>query len=408
MTRYDELKAEVNKEVSLTLSQGEHLSDDEVLNVIDDIILRLSPIIPVSINEKISIRREVFNRLRRLDVLQELLEDDTITEIMVNGVGDIFIERAGYLLNSGKRFESEERLLDIISMIASNVNRSINISSPIMDARLPDGSRVNVVIKPIAINGPILTIRRFPNKDIGVKELIEFQTVNEEILIFLEKLVRAGMNIIISGATGTGKTTFLNVLSNYIPKQERIITIEDSAELKISGIENLVRLEARSANIEGAKQVSIRDLIKSSLRMRPDRIIVGEVRGEEAIDMLQAFNVGQDGSISTIHANSAKDALFRLETMIMLNTDIPLAALRRQIASGVDIIIHIGRLRDRSRKLLEIREITGIRDGEIQTELKYEFTETSFEKGRVIGEFKKREMVKEKYKLLRAGIFDEI
>lgn len=408
MTRYDELKAEVNKEVSLTLSQGEHLSDDEVLNVIDDIILRLSPLIPVSINEKISIRREVFNRLRRLDVLQELLEDDTITEIMVNGVGDIFIERAGYLLNSGKRFESEERLLDIISMIASNVNRSINISSPIMDARLQDGSRVNVVIKPIAINGPILTIRRFPNKDIGVKELLEFQTVNEEILIFLEKLVRAGMNIIISGATGTGKTTFLNVLSNYIPKQERIITIEDSAELKISGIENLVRLEARSANIEGAKQVSIRDLIKSSLRMRPDRIIVGEVRGEEAIDMLQAFNVGQDGSISTIHANSAKDALFRLETMIMLNTDIPLAALRRQIASGVDIIIHIGRLRDKSRKLLEIREITGIRDGEIQTELKYEFVETSFEKGRVIGEFKKREMVKEKYKLLRAGIFDEI
>lgn len=408
MTRYDELKAEVNKEVSLTLSQGEHLSDDEVLNVIDDIILRLSPLIPVSINEKISIRREVFNRLRRLDVLQELLEDDTITEIMVNGVGDIFIERAGYLLNSGKRFESEERLLDIISMIASNVNRSINISSPIMDARLQDGSRVNVVIKPIAINGPILTIRRFPNKDIGVKELLEFQTVNEEILIFLEKLVRAGMNIIISGATGTGKTTFLNVLSNYIPKQERIITIEDSAELKISGIENLVRLEARSANIEGAKQVSIRDLIKSSLRMRPDRIIVGEVRGEEAIDMLQAFNVGQDGSISTIHANSAKDALFRLETMIMLNTDIPLAALRRQIASGVDIIIHIGRLRDKSRKLLEIREITGIRDGEIQTELKYEFVETSYEKGRVIGEFKKREMVKEKYKLLRAGIFDEI
>lgn len=408
MTRYDELKAEVNKEVSLTLSQGEHLSDDEVLNVIDDIILRLSPLIPVSINEKISVRREVFNRLRRLDVLQELLEDDTITEIMVNGVGDIFIERAGYLLNSGKRFESEERLLDIISMIASNVNRSINISSPIMDARLQDGSRVNVVIKPIAINGPILTIRRFPNKDIGVRELLEFQTVNEEILIFLEKLVRAGMNIIISGATGTGKTTFLNVLSNYIPKQERIITIEDSAELKISGIENLVRLEARSANIEGAKQVSIRDLIKSSLRMRPDRIIVGEVRGEEAIDMLQAFNVGQDGSISTIHANSAKDALFRLETMIMLNTDIPLAALRRQIASGVDIIIHIGRLRDKSRKLLEIREITGIRDGEIQTELKYEFVETSFEKGRVIGEFKKREMVKEKYKLLRAGIFDEI
>lgn len=408
MTRYDELKAEVIKEVSLTLSQGEHLSDDEVLNVIDDIILRLSPLIPVSINEKISIRREVFNRLRRLDVLQELLEDDTITEIMVNGVGDIFIERAGYLLNSGKRFESEERLLDIISMIASNVNRSINISSPIMDARLQDGSRVNVVIKPIAINGPILTIRRFPNKDIGVRELLEFQTVNEEILIFLEKLVRAGMNIIISGATGTGKTTFLNVLSNYIPKQERIITIEDSAELKISGIENLVRLEARSANIEGAKQVSIRDLIKSSLRMRPDRIIVGEVRGEEAIDMLQAFNVGQDGSISTIHANSAKDALFRLETMIMLNTDIPLAALRRQIASGVDIIIHIGRLRDKSRKLLEIREITGIRDGEIQTELKYEFVETSFEKGRVIGEFKKREMVKEKYKLLRAGIFDEI
>lgn len=408
MIEYEKIKDEIYKDVSEELCGLVSVSDEDVKEIIDKIILKKSLLSIISIDDKIRIRRELFNKIRRLDVLQDMLEDDTVTEIMVNGTSEIFIERGGKLLGSGKKFDSEDRLLDIISQIASGVNRTVNISTPILDARLPDGSRVNAVLKPIALNGPILTIRRFPNKDIGTRELLEYGSVNEEVLTFLKKLVAAGYNILISGGTGAGKTTFLNVCSNFIPNDERIITIEDSAELKISGIYNLVRLEARQSTAEGAKKISIRDLIKTSLRMRPDRIVVGEVRGEEAIDMLQAFNVGQDGSLSTIHANSAADALLRLETMIMLNTEIPLPALRRQIASGVDIIVHLGRLRDKSRKLLEIREVIGMKDNEVDTNIIYEFCEKSESSGIIFGDFMKRNKIHHRLKLLRAGIYDEI
>ena len=405
---YGEVKESILKNVQDRLLGEGGYSDEEVLNVIDEEILNTCKSVSLRIKEKVQIRKDLFNRLRRLDVLQELLEDDSVTEIMVNGLHEIFIERRGRLLGSQRYFESEDRLVDIINQIASKVNRTVNISTPIMDARLEDGSRVNVVLPPIALNGPILTIRRFPDEEITDRDLINYESVSEEVLHFLRKLVEAGYNILISGGTGAGKTTFLNVLSNYIPKDERIITIEDSAELKIAGIENLVRLEARMATQEGSKRISIRDLIKTSLRMRPDRIVVGEVRGEEAIDMLQAFNVGQDGSLSTIHANSAEDALLRLETMIMLNTEIPLKALRRQIASGVDIIVHLGRLRDKSRRLLEIREVTGMKNEEVVTQLLYEFTERSVEDGTIKGEFLKRNRIENRIKLQRAGIGDEL
>lgn len=408
MDKYSDIKNSINNEVSDRLSDMMFSSDSEVLAIIDDVILNVCRNNPLSIDEKRTIRRSLFNQIRKLDVIQDLIEDNSITEIMVNGTGEIFIEREGRLIGSDRRFESTERLEDIISQIASMVNRTVNMSSPIMDARLMDGSRVNVVMPPIALNGPILTIRRFPDKDIGVDELLSFGAVNTEVIEFIKILVKAKYNILISGGTGAGKTTFLNVCSNFIPNDERIITIEDSAELKIVGIDNLVRLEARKSNAEGSKQISIRDLIKTSLRMRPDRVVVGEVRGEEAIDMLQAFNVGQDGSLSTIHANSAADALLRLETMIMLNTEIPLAALRRQIVSGVDIIIHLGRLRDKSRKLLEIREVIGIKENDIETSLLYEFRESSCENGIIKGEFAKCKEVFHKIKLTRSGLINEI
>jgi len=402
------VKEIIEKDVSEQLSNVMFSSDAEVLEIIDEVIVNVCRDHPISIDDKHTIRKNLFNRIRKLDVIQDLIEDNSITEIMVNGTGEIFIEREGKLSGSSRRFESVERLEDIISQIASMVNRTVNISSPIMDARLLDGSRVNVVMPPIALNGPILTIRRFPDKDIGVEELLSYEAINEELVSFIKILVASKYNILISGGTGAGKTTFLNVCSNFIPKEERIITIEDSAELKIAGIENLVRLEARKANSEGSKQVSIRDLIKTSLRMRPDRVVVGEVRGEEAIDMLQAFNVGQDGSLSTIHANSAADALLRLETMIMLNTEIPLAALRRQIVSGVDIIIHLGRLRDKSRKLLEIREVIGIKENDIETNILYEFCETGCEKGIIKGEFRKCGEISNRIKLIRSGFGNEI
>ncbi|MCR5672851.1 MAG: Flp pilus assembly complex ATPase component TadA [Lachnospiraceae bacterium] len=317
---------------------------------------------------------ELFNRIRRLDMIQDLLEDDRITEIMVNGPEDIFIEKGGRIQKTGLRFDSAERLADIIGKIASDANRTVNMSSPIMDARLPDGSRVNVILPPVALNGPILTIRRFPDHPIDAEKLIMLGSITAGALEFMKALVISGYNILISGSTGCGKTTFLNVLSSFIPEDERIVTIEDSAELRIMGIDNLVRLETRCATTSGCSEITIRDLIRTALRMRPDRIVVGEVRGEEAIDMLQAFNVGQDGSLSTIHANSAGDAISRLETMVMLSTNIPVAALRRQIASGVDIIVHLGRLRDKSRHVLEIKEIIASPEGDLTTKTLYRFS----------------------------------
>lgn len=400
----DKAGKEIRKEVQRELEGRLDIDDEEVLRLIDEKIRLKNKQVSLCLSDKLSIRREVFNAMRRLDVLQDLIDDPGITEIMVNGMHSIFIERDGHLYDTGRRFDSKERLFDIIQQIVAGANRTVNVASPIVDARLKDGSRVNVVLDPIAVNGPILTIRRFPKIPIDGNKLIEMGSVSYEVLDFLSRLVKARYNLLISGGTGAGKTTMLNVLSGYIPGSERIITIEDSAELIIRGIENLVSLEARNANVEGCNAISIRDLIKTALRMRPDRIIVGEVRGGESIDMLQAMNVGQDGSMSTIHANSAGDALSRLETMMMLHTKIPLSALRRQIASGIDIIIHLGRLRDKSRRLLEVREVTGIEDGEIQTDLIYGFEETGEEHGRVKGELKKMKDMINTEKFKRAGI----
>lgn len=401
-------KTRILKNVQDRLVRMNRVSDEEVIKQIEESILSDSYMMKVSTQIRTKMRRELFNRIRRLDVLSELLDDDTVTEIMVNGVSNIFVERNGRIEDSGIRFESLQRLFEVASQIASGVNRSVNLMSPILDARLEDGSRVNIVLNPIALNGPILTIRRFPNTPVDATKLLQLGSITTEVLEFLSVLVRAKYNILISGGTGSGKTTFLNVMTNYIPSNERIITIEDSAELKVQGISNLVRLETRNAGVDGSLEISIRDLIKAALRMRPDRVIVGEVRGEEAIDMLQAFSVGQDGSLSTIHANHAEDALYRLETMIMLSTRIPIEALRRQIASGVDIIVQLGRLRDGSRHLLEIREVVGMKGNDIETSLLYEYQETGMINGKIVGELVKRGQLKNNSKFLRSGIKYEL
>jgi len=398
------VKSRVLRSVQDRLSRRTELSDGEVLKLIEEMMLADMDSEKLSNTHKCRMRKELFNRIRRLDVLSDLLDDDSITEIMVNGTDSIFIERDGRLIDSGLFIESKERLFDIAGQIASGVNRTVNISNPILDARLKDGSRVNIVLDPVAINGPILTIRRFPREAIDGEKLVNLGSLSEEVLDFLQKLVRAKYNILISGGTGSGKTTFLNVMSSFIPKDERIITIEDSAELRILGVDNLVRLETRNSNYGISHEITIRDLIKTALRMRPDRIIVGEVRGEEAIDMLQAFSVGQEGSLSTIHANHAEDALYRLETMIMLSTSIPVTALRRQIASGVDIIVQLGRLRDKSRHLLEIREVIGMKGDFIETSKLYSFKELYESEGKIVGRIEKNNDLFHKDKLSLSGI----
>jgi pilus assembly protein CpaF len=338
-----------------------------------------------------------------MDVLQELVDSEDVTEIMINGTDNIFVEKAGRIYEWEKHFDSKEKLENVIQQIVAKCNRVVNEASPIVDARLSNGSRVNIVLAPVALNGPIVTIRRFPKNPISMEDLLRFGSITKEAVEELQKWVIAGYNIFISGGTGSGKTTFLNALSNYIPSSERVITIEDSAELQLQGIPNLVKLETRNANTEGAKPITIRDLIKSSLRMRPDRIIVGEVRGSEALDMLQALNTGHDGSLSTGHANSSRDMLSRLETMVLMGMDLPLEAVRRQIASGVDIIVHLGRLRDRSRRVIEIVEILGYENGEIITCPIYEFQETGEKNGKVQGEFVRVNDVTNKDKLMAAG-----
>lgn len=345
------------------------MKDEEIYRKIDDLILEESQEHYLSLQRKAALRTELFNSVRKLDILQELIDDDSVTEIMVNGTEGIFLERDGRLSLWEKRITDQEKLEDMVQQIAGRCNRIVNEALPVADARLEDGSRVNLVLPPAALNGPIITIRRFPNQPIHMNRLIELGAITEEAVEFLEKLVRSRYNIFISGGTGSGKTTFLNALSDFIPKEERIITIEDNAELQIRGVANLVRLEARQANTEGKNQITIRDLIKTSLRMRPDRIIVGEVRGEEALDMIQAMNTGHDGSLSTGHGNSPRDMLSRLETMVLMGMELPLPAIRRQIASAVDVMVHLGRMRDKSRKVLEILEITGYdnRSGEIET-----------------------------------------
>ena len=357
------------------LDVSRELSDEEILEVIDNLILNQVREECFSLKEKVDLRQELFCSVRKLDVLQELIEDESVTEIMVNGPDAIFVERAGKLTRWNKVFTSREKLEDVIQQIVGRCNRVVNESSPIVDARLENGARVNAVVYPVALNGPILTIRRFPDDPITMEKLISLGSITEECADFLKKLVQARYSMVIGGGTGSGKTTFLGAVAEYIPKDERLITIEDNAELKIRGIENLVCLEAKMANMEGTASVTIRDLIKSALRMRPDRIIVGEVRGGEAVDMLQSLNTGHDGSLSTLHANSSRDMLSRIETMTLMGIDLPLEAIRRQIASGVDILVHLGRMRDKSRKLLEITEVCGFENGEIQTHPLYRWEE---------------------------------
>lgn len=392
------------------LDQTREVTDEELYDQIDELIWEENQKCRRSLKEREELRRELYNSTRKLDILQELLEDDTVTEIMVNGTEGIFLERKGELHRWEKGFSSREQIEDVVQQIAGKCDRIVNESVPIGDARLENGARVNLVLPPVALNGPIITIRRFPKRAITMKELIAWETISREAADFLKGLVQSGYNLFISGGTGSGKTTFLNALSDFIPKEERIVTIEDNAELQIQGVPNLVKLEARKGNAQGAHEITIRDLIRASLRMRPNRIIVGEVRGEEAIDMLQAFNTGHEGSLSTGHANSPRDMLARLETMVLMGMELPVSAIRRQIASAVDILVHLGRLRDGSRKVLEIVQITGYRyeTEEILLEPLYEFEELEKKgDGRICGSFQKRGELFRKEKWMRAGLAEQ-
>ncbi len=364
------------------------ITDVALKQIIGECVQEESGLYMISIRQKEELEESVFNAIRRLDVLQELLEDDTITEIMINGKDDIFLERNGHITKWDKSFENEERLEDIAQKIASLSNKIVNISSPIADTRLEDGSRVSIVLPPVALNGPVITIRKFYKDALTMEKLIETGSLTQEAADFLKMAVKSKYNIFISGGTGSGKTTFLNALSEFIDNDERVITIEDAAELQINHVKNLVRLEARDANIEGKNEVTIRNLIRASLRMRPDRIIVGEVRGKETLDMVQAMSTGHDGSLSTGHGNSPKDMMTRLETMILMGIDMPVAAIRQQLTSAIDIIIHLGRLRDKTRRVLQIAEVVGVSRGEVKFNKLFEFAENAESNGRVLGELK--------------------
>lgn len=386
------------------LSGRMQIEDEELYELIDHAITEEGRGEYLPLKERLALRRELFNSIRRLDILQELLDNRDITEIMVNGAERIFIEMQGRIISWEKQFESVEQLENLIQQIVSRVNRTVNLSSPIADARLEDGSRVHVVLPPVALDGPVLTIRKFP-KPINMKSLIGFNSITKEAAGFLEILVRAGYNIFVSGGTGSGKTTFLNALSEFIPPEERVITIEDSAELQIRHVPNLVRLETRNANMDGSREISVRDLIRASLRMRPDRILIGEVRGQEALEMLQAMNTGHDGSISTGHANSTRDMLLRLETMVLMAAELPLPAIRSQIASAIDIMVHVGRLRDKTRKVLEIAEVTGYEENQIMLSPLYLFRESGkADGGRVEGALKPAGTLQNTEKLRLAGL----
>lgn len=371
----EELVAKIKRIVTDVLPLSK-LSDEELSDEIEQIVDEQTRDRYFPINEKVQIAQQVYSSIRGFGILDSIISDDAITEIMINGPDEIFIEKAGKLHKINERFESQKRLEDIIQRIVGLAGREVNQSNPICDTRLPDGSRVNVVLPPIALCGPTMTIRKFSKTPMTIGKLIQYGSITEEIAQKLEILVRSKYNIFISGGTGSGKTTFLNALSNYIPKDERVITIEDSAELQITGIENLVSMETRNSNTSGVGEITIKDLIKTSLRMRPERIIVGEVRGEEALDMLQAMNTGHDGSLSTGHANSTEDMLSRLETMVLQGSaGLPLPAIRQQIASAIDIIIHLSRLRDKTRKTIEISEVVGYKDDHIVLNPLYVFKE---------------------------------
>lgn len=385
-----EIRTEITRRIDSQVAASGGIDDDELCRLIDEVMLDRQ-YAACTVSEKAELRQDIFNSIKRLDTIQNLLDDDSVTEIMINGYRDIFVERGGKMERYGREFISRERLLDVVQRIAARSNKIVNEATPIIDTRLEDGSRVNIVMSPIAIDGPAVTIRKFYDNPLTMGKLIELGAITAEAARFLERLVAARYNIFISGGTGSGKTTFLNALSDYIPKDERIITIEDSAELKLMGVENLVRLEARSANMEGRNAVTIRDMIRASLRMRPSRIIVGEVRGGEALDMLQAMGTGHDGSLSTGHANGPEELMLRLETMVLMAVDMPVEAIRSQIAAGVDIVVHLERMGDGSRKVVEISEIKGIDNarerGSIELNTLFEYVkEGADEKGRIIGQ----------------------
>ena len=363
--RNEEMRKELKAVVLEGLNDFEEVTDERVLEIIDE-VLKTSPLCRnISLNKRCTLRQELFHSIRKLDVLEELLKDESITEIMINGENGIFMEREGRLEPLSGVKISKERLEELVVKITGESNRMINEASPLTDARLGDGSRVHVAVSPVALDGIVITIRKFPKKSITLKDLLEKNSLNQEVAEFLKKAVEAKYNIFVCGATGSGKTTLLNVLSDFIPKNERIITIEDTAELQIKNVPNLVRLEARTSVVEGCREITIRDLLRASLRMRPDRLIVGEVRGAEAVDMIQALCSGHAGSLSTGHGNNNKDMLYRLETMVLMGMDIPALAIRRQLASGIDLMIHLGRLWDKRRVILEISEIVGCENEEI-------------------------------------------
>ena len=401
---YLEQRRKLRQMVQERLDYGRDYTDEEVEDTIDEVLMEQENLELCSVELRRRLRKELFDSLRRLDILQIFVDDSSVTEIMINGASRIFYEKKGKLFRAQTHFSSEQKLGDVIQQMAGNSNRRVNEASPIVDTRLADGSRVNIVLSPISIDGAAVSIRKFPQTPILMEDLIRIESITEEAAAFLKVLVMAGYNIFISGGTGSGKTTFLNALSQYIPREERIITIEDSAELRLVDKPNLVRLETRNQMFEGVKPITIRDLIRTALRMRPERIVVGECRGEEALDMLQAMNTGHDGSLSTGHANSCRDMMSRLETMVLMGMELPLTAIRSQIASGLDILVHLGRMRDKSRKVLTITEVTGMQEGEIVLKDLYRYVEKPSDGETVCGELQRVGTLFNQEKCKRAGI----
>ncbi len=400
-------KAQLKQEVMNRIDMTRDIRDQDINRIIDECILEKGSRMYISITEKEKLRIELFNSIRRLDILSELLECEHITEIMINGHDNIFVEERGSLRKINASFYDEVKLLDVIQQIVGRCNRIVNESTPIVDARLEDGSRVNVVLPPVSLSGAVMTIRKFPQSAYTMNNLIDMGALDVDVAKKLELMVKSGYNIFISGGTGSGKTTFLNALTNYIPRDERIITIEDSAELRIEEIENLVSLEVRNANVEGENEIAMRDLIKSALRMRPSRIIVGEVRDGAALDMLNAMNTGHSGSLSTGHANSARDMISRLETMVLMAVDMPLIAVKQQISSAIDIIIHLGRLRDKSRRILEIVEVLEVENGQIQLNSLYKFHEDGMCSNEIKGQLLKENTLIKVDKMKTSGLYEE-
>lgn len=403
--REEGLKKRLRERILERLDYTREQSDEELWELLDELLTEDAEVLLLPVKERQGLRGELFDSLRGLDILQGLIQDPSVSEIMVNGPNHIFVERNGRIEGWDGAFESTDKLQDVIQRIVAGCNRVVNEASPIVDARLPgEGARVNVVLSPIALDGPLLTIRKFPEKPIDMEELIRRESLETEVSEFLGLLVRAKYNILISGGTGSGKTTFLNALSAFIPEEERVVTIEDSAELQLQKLPDLVRMETRNQTVEGCRPIGIRDLIRTSLRMRPDRIIVGEVRGGEAYDMLQCMNTGHDGSMTTAHANSAGDMLSRLENMVLMGMELPLSAVRRQIASGIDIIVHLGRLRDKSRRVLEIVEVEGYEEDRIRLRTLFRFGEIGQKGERIVGKLIRKEKLFHEEKLQMAGL----